>query len=1413
MGFNVQIKFSAGGADRTIGEIKRILQAANQASAATQSAFEKIGQTAFNFNQIIQGVQTLVSALRPAYDLLIGQNEQLNQELLGSQANLAATNKILKDGVELKDPKEAIQALEGPIKEAIEKIQKDSLQLVGVTSKDLIGVFNVLTAQAANLTNQSKEFPESIEAAQKLTTSFSAALGTIGLPLNQARQEINSILSGTIDMNSVLAKQLGITNDNVQAWKAQGVLVDELQVRLKPFVDGNALAARSIGGITSNLQEILELTTRTAGEPLLEPLVAALEQLFNFLQENQDAIEQFTSDAAIKFLGLIENIGQAAARIGEALLPALEALGPAAGNSIDLLVEGFITLTNAIAAATEAASPLLKVTGDFVSAIPQGLKQAQENIANLTGQIQDSNEAVEAYGNATDRIFQDGLKNVKALKEALDARNEAEDHHQQLTEQQLTKEKQVREAAQAQIEALKQQRQELLKANVVGAENEASIKGQIIVIDAQIKQIERLNKSFKTSSSNVKVQAKDLQELGDIYTQLEKKATDARRALAEGAGGDSARAQKAAEELIGLTQQRLELGKISAQEAFKELEAVKNNTKLSYEQQQAAIEAISKIRQQELDRQIEGYKTQQDEIKALSDAGVISQGMAETRITELKQKELKIRLDNTRKALATEQQEGRGTGTRARELQQQEREIQISIIQEQAKGQRQRNELRLKDFDEAKAILEAKNAQGLISQQQFNQRSLNLTQQRLAEESRQLRERASKLSATDKQGLEEIAAKEADILKQRAEALKAFYEAETKRLADIASQRQAILDADLARGLISQEDYAKKSLAIIKQATDHELALIQKQRASIPKTNTEQLEALAAREAQILARRSKANDDYLKARETALTNSLDKNADAISQANIQAETQIQQLLNQQLITETQANQKRLQLARDRISQELAAEKQKREALQQLSFSNPELNEQNEQRIRDSLLRTAQLQKDLADNAYQQLQASNSLAIKAIQDRGEAQKNATSKILSNFDREKAALENLNKSYELASRLLESRADVQKASSDLVLAQQDIELDRINQLIAYRQQLDQIDDNPEEKLAIQQAISSLGEQAAGTEIELLQQRQQIERQINEEKRKALLQEQERQRQALELDLARNKLAAERAVIEAKQAEIQAQQNVLEAQNNLLIAQKNPEDKQAIANAQAALDLARQSVTLAGENLQATRDQLVAQDELAQNTREALALNQDRELRQFEAASQKQQRDSTLEISKAQADQKRAAQQQQQKQQEQLSKSMESTAKAADGLAESFEKLDEEAKKPKSRTVTFTSRREGGIMNAGEPYLVGDGPGGKFIPGVSEVVVPKATSYAIAARKVAEIFSPPAATIRAIPVNSGRDSGQKALLKEIQGLRADIKERRPINPQFTFNRESGSEMDAMTQIIDILRSTMPL
>ena len=239
-------------------------------------ATANLGYTVFG---VTQSVNTLKSAFGAFFTDTIGREIQLQEALLRTKTTLVSTADVAVNGRRITDPYEAILKLEKPINNTIDNIRQRSLEIAGTTSEAIVQVFGVVASQIGNIGGGLKD-------AEDLAITFSAALGTLGLSdPTYATQEIRSILTGTIDQNSVLARSLGLTNEDVTKAKnsAEG-LVAFLQRRLSAFTAGQAMAAKGFAGITSNIAEFQDELKRAFGKGLLAPLLDGLTILYERLQ-------------------------------------------------------------------------------------------------------------------------------------------------------------------------------------------------------------------------------------------------------------------------------------------------------------------------------------------------------------------------------------------------------------------------------------------------------------------------------------------------------------------------------------------------------------------------------------------------------------------------------------------------------------------------------------------------------------------------------------------------------------------------------------------------------------------------------------------------------------------------------------------------------------------------------------------------------------------------------------------------------------------------------------------------------------------------------------------------------------------------------------------------------------------------
>ncbi len=355
---------------KVAGNIKEVSTASGalevgmrSASTASEILITRLARIGFSLFALKEGANLLKAAFGGFFNETIGREIQLQETILKTQTTLASTNKVFKNGVEIADPYQKIVGLTGEIAKNIDSIRTRSIELAGVTSNDVIEVFGIVAGQIGEIGGGLKE-------AEDLAINFAAALGTFGIPLYQARQEIGSILRGDITMDSYLAKALGITNKDIADAKSKtGGVVAFIQDKLSAAVAGQKIAAQGFRGVWSNIKDLQELIGQKFGAGLLAPLISGLTKIF---------------DTLFKIRGQIFGIAEAAGRTVGNVVTTFT--GQIRGRVVGSSPEGdrSIELANkAQDLATKAFSSIEQIANRTVGAISRIMVALAPTVENL----------------------------------------------------------------------------------------------------------------------------------------------------------------------------------------------------------------------------------------------------------------------------------------------------------------------------------------------------------------------------------------------------------------------------------------------------------------------------------------------------------------------------------------------------------------------------------------------------------------------------------------------------------------------------------------------------------------------------------------------------------------------------------------------------------------------------------------------------------------------------------------------------------------------------------------------------------------------------------------------------------------------------------------------------------------------
>lgn len=362
--FNVSLQFDNKGAVTAVNTFNQVSRAADSAGKSVDGATAKmrthgaaIKETTANVKQLAAQVVGLVAAYK-ALDTAKGfvqRGIEFASSLEDAQTSIgsiiAATNKISTEQGKTLEGADAFGA-------SLE-ISRDLMDEIQVLALESTATFDQLVQGVSGIIAPATKAGVAIEKLPKFTVTAAQAMSTMKIPLEQMRTEIEALLSGNINKaQDILATNLGISGEMVRNWKAQGILVDQLMAKLKPFALAGERVAQSWSGLKSNMSDALDYLGKVTGEGLFEDLKQSYRELLDLIISTDTGKPGISSEFE-NVAGLIRDIQDA---IGEGILDLTRDL-------IDELQE--LNKPENIADVKQAFAEFKDVTGELFNAISE----------------------------------------------------------------------------------------------------------------------------------------------------------------------------------------------------------------------------------------------------------------------------------------------------------------------------------------------------------------------------------------------------------------------------------------------------------------------------------------------------------------------------------------------------------------------------------------------------------------------------------------------------------------------------------------------------------------------------------------------------------------------------------------------------------------------------------------------------------------------------------------------------------------------------------------------------------------------------------------------------------------------------------------------------------------------------------
>jgi tape measure domain-containing protein len=834
--------------------------------------------------------------------------------------------------------------------------------------------------------------------------------------------------------------------------------------------------------------------------------------------------------------------------------------------------------------------------------------------------------------------------------------------------------------------------------------------------------------------------------------------------------------------------------RLDKQQAFNDQELAilneRRNSNLGRDPRELAkIEAEeAAIRKRGLDNLRSYYEERQNLIKSQSDAELaqleVSRGEGGIVDEDYLQERLAMQDASSQQQLAVlQERQSSNLGLDPKEL--------VKILTEEAAIRKQaldnlrsyyeeRQNLIKSRSDAEIAELEAAHAEGGTFDEDYLNARLAKQRDVNAQELAILQERKQSSLGLDPRELDKIQTEEANIRKRGIDNLRAYYDERDNLEKQRVEASQASLRSQLESGATTAQNYYDQQYQITLEGIKKQRDVLGQRKTDLG-SNPEELRKIEQQEAELNERQSKAAKEHYDNLNNLLEQHLNEANNTAKLAETQRVLDAETIFNQDRTVPKQIalEGERLQAQSERIQVELSSEQARNEAMKKVRFSNP-LDEQkrvldvqsSDQRILDLTKQRIDSQVALEDNHRDAVKRSLDEVLDTRKLNAEA-------AIALAEQESKAQDLLIASYDRQAKLAKANQDLGESRSALGEFRGQSQVDKYNRALELRRKLDNKDLSGEARSEIEKQLGTMGFSGASSELEIIQKRQDAENKLAKLQEEAKLKQLELSRQQAELDNLRNIQLARQAVKQAELNELQASNNIVSAQKQLNDAlTAKVKDPVAIAAAQQGVKIAQMQADASSRQVADKKEELATTMQLADKQRSILA-NQ--------AELTKEQ------LAKADADRK---------------------------SAQALERAEAATSNMTSNTSTLAfsqmqKRFKGGLVQPGQPYIVGEDPStGKILPS-SEIFVPQTAGRILTARETREILLPqvykseilsPFAT-KEVSASTPENNNQPVVkaLADIKNLIANRK------PSMDANFTLVNEVDPTSKVLELQRKMM--
>lgn len=330
---------AAGGSAGGLGQFGGALGGAAGMVGRVLPVLGQLGLAAQGLQAIWFGVSAAINSVLQPLQQLSQEAGRFNQQVAEAGIFTSQSFAILgPDGKAIEGTANQMRQVRGVITREYREIQKEVAQISGATASQIYEGFNLILQNSNSLGKDG----ESLANIRKLSTRIAAGANTLGVPGEQMRSEVQSLLTGDVQVYDQLANKLygPGAREKIQQLQAEGKYYDDLMQKLKKLYDGQKVLADSLSNVQSNFQDIFETINSEGAQALERGLAGGMKAVLQSLDRLQGS-----------FKGALRGLS-------EALEPILAFLGE---------IGGWLVSAGSIIAS------VVQVVGDLVALVLNGL--------------------------------------------------------------------------------------------------------------------------------------------------------------------------------------------------------------------------------------------------------------------------------------------------------------------------------------------------------------------------------------------------------------------------------------------------------------------------------------------------------------------------------------------------------------------------------------------------------------------------------------------------------------------------------------------------------------------------------------------------------------------------------------------------------------------------------------------------------------------------------------------------------------------------------------------------------------------------------------------------------------------------------------------------------------------------------